>query len=1180
MDFSFKQRVGSRLTLTVMMLLPGTLFALEPATPLARLARQVWTVENGLPQNTVPYLLQSRNGYLWVGTEIGLARFDGTTFQSFDHATASAFPDAEIRCLLDATDSGQGKGYLSESLWAGTADGVVRWQDGSPTLFTSRDGLPGNSIQAMAQTSDGTVWASTEQGLAFWDGKRFAPLPPGPGTRPGSITSLAADSSGNLWLGTTLGIFAVHHSRWLSGAEVGITSSTGSSLVTSAGNGDVLIANGDGVFLQHTGRIIPVFEKSVLPADGVSFLSRLAGGAIAVASKSMVLVAQSGKDQPGSERDRVAQRFAVAQQLPGSRIESLYPDREGNLWVGTNHGTGRITTRRKDTLDGEKFAVQLFPASDPLASSAAISFLEDREGDLWVGTESAGLQILRDARFQTVGAREGLSSDATTAIVQDAQDALWVGTRDGGLNRIDAKKYDAAGTSPDVAGSALTTANGLVSNVVLALAASPNRDVWVGTPDGLNRIVLSNGARAITTLTSADGLPDDFIRSLLAADDGSLWIGTRRGLTHLDHGRFQTFTELNGLGSDLVGAMVRTPDGDLWIATLKGLSRMHDGAIHNYTTKDGLSSNVITALDVTPDGMLWVGTQNDGLSLWDPHGTGGHVVALRSPETAANSSPGASDTRVSELPAGIHALLHDDSGHLWIASNSGLTRVDLSRLLTCEQGGSCFLNAIHFTTADGLRSRETSNNSHPTACRSRDGRLWFTTPKGLIVVDPLHFGEMPVPPPVVIEHFSVDDLAMDEGTAESFRIPSGRLRFQFDFAGLSFAAPQKLRYEYMLEGFDHAWTYAGIRRTAYYTNIPPGQYRFRVRATLGDAGFTDALQSTSGAPASRMGSAEPQIFPEADLTFELLPHFYQTIWFRTLLLLAIVALVILIFRRRLLRVRREYSAVMAERNRIAREIHDTLAQGYVGISLQLEVLGELLRHNRADTAASHLALTQTLVREGLDDARQSIWALRSQDAGEHTLPVRMRRLVEKAQAADLSADMAVHGAYRSLNTETEQEILRIAQEAIQNIKRHAEASHLTVVMEYGERTLTVRVTDDGRGFTPNTASTGPPMKGQKAMLGDNGNSGHFGLTGMRERAALIQAELTVTSSPGEGTTVSLRVTTSDASVRGRTTMAHTDVSKFTIEDTEPPYPANSKQGPPDASLETTDREDTIIKEQS
>ncbi len=231
------------------------------------------------------------------------------------------------------------------------------------------------------------------------------------------------------------------------------------------------------------------------------------------------------------------------------------------------------------------------------------------------------------------------------------------------------------------------------------------------------------------------------------------------------------------------------------------------------------------------------------------------------------------------LPAAIHAIVHDDRGHLWLASSSGLTRVDLKALTDCAEQGACSLNATHvanFTMADGLRSRETSSNSHPTAYHASDGKLLFSTPRGVIVVDPLHFPANPSAPPVVIERFAVDD--RDMLANDRTRIAAGALRFQFDYAGLSFAAPQKLRYQYMLEGFDHVWIDAGMRRTAYYTNIPPGKYRFVVRAALGDAGF--------GAPS------------ESSLSFELLPHYYQTIWFRTLVVLAIVALIFLIFRRR------------------------------------------------------------------------------------------------------------------------------------------------------------------------------------------------------------------------------------------------------------------------------------------
>ena len=1059
--------------------------ALEPETPVSRLGRQAWTVENGLPQNTVPVLLQTRNGFLWAGTELGLARFDGVSFRIFDHATNPGFPDAEIRSLLDAGPDG--------GLWVGTGDGLVLWKNGNATLFTTRDGLPGNSIRGLAQTSDGAIWAWTEAGLARWMGERFQTVKLEDSRQSAGITSVAASSAGGLWVGTTRGAAIYRGGRWLPGPEAAVAKQGGQpgydrpSLVKGLSDGEVLISDESGVYLEHSGTVTMVLAKASLPAEGVSFLDRLSDGTVAIASKSSVVLAQAG---------RLLGKFFVSRDLPGSRIESMYADREGCLWIGANRGLARISMLKGDTHGP---AIELLPATDPLASNAVVSLVEDREGDLWAGTETGGLHILRDSRFRVIGSNDGLNSDATTAVVQDSRQTVWIGTRADGLNRV------VSAPNGKLTVNSLTTANGLLSNVILSLAAGPDGEVWVGTPDGLNRVEPNK----ISSFTSADGLADDFIRSMLVMPDDSVWVGTRRGLTHMDHSRFQTLTHADGLGSELVGALARTPDGDLWIATLNGLSRLHQGKIRNYTATDGLSSNVITALDVTPDGTVWIGTQGGGLNLWN----GTRIVAVgKTP-----SENGAVEAGI--LPSVIHGMIHDDRGHLWLASGLGLTRVDMQALLGCARqnpeqalGAACELSAAHaanFTTADGLRSRETSSNSHPTAARTSDGKLWFTSPRGVIVVDPLHFPANPGVPPVAIERFAVDD--RDTQTDQLSRITAGAMRFQFDYAGLSFASPQKLHYQYMLEGFDKEWTNAGSRRTAYYTNIPPGPYRFRVRATLGDAAPPSSSDAAGNSPgtASYSASDKTDAAQEASLSFELLPHFYHTLWFRTLAVLAIVALMLLIFRRRVLRVEREFRAVMGERNRIAREIHDTLAQGYVGISLQLEILGQLLQHNRADAAQKHLALTQDMVREGLDDARQSIWALRSHDASEQTLPTRLRRLVEQAEGGSLEANLVVHGAYRALTPEAEQEILRIAQEAIHNVKKHAAASRLNVRLDYDERAIVLSIADDGRGFDAG---------GRQSSA-----AGHYGLTGMRERAALIQAEIEISSEPGKGATVSLRV---------------------------------------------------------
>lgn len=795
----------------------------------------------------------------------------------------------------------------------------------------------------------------------------------------------------------------------------------------------------DGGLVRFDSYQLRVFDTQNSPGLGsnhIRALSESKNKFLSVVTAAGAVELRHGEFHPAELQVTVPQRLAV--DVPGvrpDRVTITYRDRENTLWVGTDTGLIRVRNRKP-----ERFA-----AGDPLAEDAILALYEDRQGDLWVGTDASGVTMLRDETFFSLASRsEGLDAPVR-CVFADNSGKVWLGTDGSGLVAM------RNGTP-----SPASFNRSLSSGIILALTQDNNGDLLAGTPDGLNRIRGST----VSVLTAADGLPEDFIRSIFVDHDGSLWISTRRGLAHDESGRVTTYTQANGLGSDLVGSVLRDSRGDLWAATLNGLSRFRNGSFSTFTVEDGLSSNIITDLYLDNQGELWVGTQ------------GGGVDRLR----------GDSFVHIATNLAGPHTvygIAQDTADHLWLAGLNGIFKVDAKVWRSGTTGA-----AEPYGTGDGLRVRECSSGGHPVVTQAADGSIWFAMARGVAELTASHTQHRSAPLPLVVEAVSVDTHTFTPETLHL--IPAAASHVAFEYAALSFAAPQKVHYRYQLRGFDHAWIDAGARRTADYTNLPPGRFTFRFEAEAGDGRWVGR-----------------------SFAFRVQPHLYQTWWFRILLIASVLLLFYAFYAYRLRQVQLQHSAVLKERNRIAREIHDTLAQGFVGVSVQLEVVARLLDSSPA-AAREQLNEARTQVRRSISDARESIWELRSQSPDQSDFASRLSIAARRITGtSDAQLQFQVRGTYHPLPSKLEDELLRIGQEAVTNAVRHAAATMIDVEVAFDPKRVRLTVADNGCGFDA----------GSKAAEAN----GHFGLRGMRERAQNVGAEFQVTTMVGKGTTVSVEV---------------------------------------------------------
>jgi signal transduction histidine kinase/ligand-binding sensor domain-containing protein len=948
-------------------------YALNPHKALTQYSSTVWTQEQGLPQDTIRAIAQTTDGYLWLGTDEGLARFDGYEFTIFNRA-GGALPANSITALATAPDG---------SLWIGSAGGLTHYAANRFRTYAMKDGLPDNAVSSLLVDHAGALWIVAGGNLSHYDKGKFTNFAPGPNLPITAVRTLVEDRNNDLWVAGFTGVVKLSGGRF------------SPALPFSAKEGDLI-------------------TDMVIDRRGVLWIA---------GSQGVIEISPSGKRRRYTERDG----------LPDDFVRALCEDRDGNLWAATNSGIAR--------LEGSAFSA---PGGTGARDRDLVrSLFEDREGDLWIGAAN-GLTRLRDDLFTSYGKSEGLPSDEPNAVYQDRTGRVWVGYHGSGLALFG--RAPAPVALPDVE--------------VFSMRESPSGDLLAATRRGLARM---RGGR-FQLYSPRDPLARNLVFDALEDSSGRLWLATTSGLSEVRNGRERNVIPGGPLLASAVVTLYAGKDGVLWAGTYgRGLWRVEGEERRLFTTADGLSSDQIRSLYQDPEGTLWIGTFAGGLN------------ALRSGQflrfTAENG-----------LLSDNVANVLDDGESLWLSTTRGICRVPRRQLFDFAAGRRASLEPVNYGVEDGLRSAQCAP-AYPVGAggtRTSDGRLWFITSRGLAVFDPAaRRGEVPTP---LVHVSSMTAGGREVNLAEPARLDAGSSRIQIRYTAIHLSAPERVLYSHKLEGLDAEWVRAGGRRVINYNSLRHGKYRFLVRAEL-----------PGGAAA------------EASYSFEILPEFYETAWFRILCGAGIVAAALGIYRLRLRQIRYRFSLVLDERARLAREIHDTLAQGFVGISSQLDAVA-MSMPDEDSSARKFLEMARRMARHSLTEARRSVMDLRASVLEGQDLGAALEAGARIWTAGSgVEVEVNVSGAGNVLPDKMEQHLLRIAQEAVTNALKHSGATKIRIELGAKGGNIFLRIADNGRGFEQQDAFS--PA------------AGHFGLLGMRERAERLRGRLRLASHPGEGTEV-------------------------------------------------------------
>ena len=954
------------------------------------------------------------------------------------------------------------------------------------------DGYLGAAPYSIAQDRDGYLWLGTFYGLYRFDGVRFVRWMPPAGMHLPSprITSLLADRDGSLWMGTEAGLAHwngghldnyLEGEGWVSGFEqdpdgavwFGVTSynRNESRVLCKIRNGAMICYGSKDGLTQR------LMDATQLVRDDAGYLW--------MGTETSV----TGWKPPSL---RVYSPDFLKNRSGSATVTGLAVDRDGSLLGGGPIGLyriwdGRWTPVSASGFDGNNLYV--------------VCILRDRHDAVWIGTHDAGLYRLYRGEVEHFGSRDGLSADTVWAILEDREGGIWVATDQGldnfrdlavltmpksalGLSEIDNVITTRDGTlwigadggllSRSKGGPGFRSRGGNLRGKQVATIFEDRRGrMWIGLDNTLN-IFAGDSFRPVRM---PDGSPTGFIVSMAEDTEGDLWavsLGPPRHIIRID----PDTTRISSVpGMPETSKVARDPRGGLWLGLNNGdLNHYHKGELTAYPVHHGPNTR-IQQLTVLANGDV-LAAAPFGLIQW------------RSRNVCVLDEQGG-------LPcSNINNFVFDFEGNLWLYTECGLAKLAESDFKSWQRDPSHKVQPRLFDWMDGV---QTASPPFEAAARTRDGKLWFNNQSALEIVDPAPIATNQLPPPVHIEEVLADRISYSpHGYAKGgLRLPKLTHDLEIDYTALSFIAPQKMRFRYMLSGVNQDWQDVGARRQAFYMNLKPGAYTFRVIASNNDGVWNDAGDT---------------------IRVSIPPVFYQTYWFRSLCVVLFLAALFGLYQLRMRQLAHQYTLRLeervSERTRIARELHDTLIQNFHGLLLRFQGAYNHLP-SRPEEARKALGVALDRGADAITAARDTVQELRSRPTVTNELSSSIAALTEElrvAQTEGLSpaVEVEVEGGGRGLHPILRDEIYRITAEALRNAFHHAHAARIDVAIRHGDHEFRIAVKDNGKGIDPE-------------VLKQGSRRGHWGLPGMHERAEAIGAELDVWSSNGNGTEVSLRV---------------------------------------------------------